>query len=193
MDINRRLRKLKARVVGGPFMRVLCAWVGLHDVHLPHSPATHVMLPASMAGTFNLTSVHVFPCPNCKETINTSMQQCQFCGTPIDAISAQKSADATSRISASVSDASYLKVMAWSLLTFFLLIFIPVLGLIGIVGLVFVTYALPVMCIRWWIKYGSIKTDDADFPRARLAAIVVTVIASLNLLRDTGTRIAHHI
>ena len=147
----------------------------------------------TMSGTFNLTSVHVFPCPNCKETINTSMQQCEFCGAPIDSAAAEQSAAATSRVSASVSDASYLKIMAWSVLTFFLLMFLPLLGLAGVVGLVFVTYALPVMCVRWWIKYGSIKTDDADFPRARLSAIIVTVIAFLNLLRDTGTRVAHHI
>lgn len=146
-----------------------------------------------MAGTFNFTSVHVFPCPSCKETINTSMQQCRFCGTPIDSAAAEQSAAATSRISAAVSDASYLKIMAWFLLTFFGLMFIPLLGLIGIVGLLFVTYALPVMSIRWWIKYGSIKTDDADFPRARRTAIIVTAIAFLNLIRDIGVRIAHHL
>jgi len=151
------------------------------------------MLAHDMAGTFNLNSVQVFPCPNCKETINTSMQQCQFCGAPIDSAAAQQSADATSRISAAVSDASYLKILAWFLLTFFGVMFIPFLGLIGIVGLIFVTYALPVMCIRWWVKYGSIKTDDADFPRARLTAIIVTAIAFLNLCRDAGTRVAHHL
>ena len=62
-----------------------------------------------------------------------------------------------------------------------------------VIGLIFVTYALPVMCIRWWVKYGSIKTDDADFPRARLTAIIVTAIAFLNLCRDAGTRVAHHL
>jgi hypothetical protein len=150
------------------------------------------LLP-TMAGTFNLTSVHVFPCPNCRETINTSMGQCQFCGATIDPAAAEQSAAATSRVSAAVSDASYLKIMAWSLLTFVVVMFIPLLGLVGVVGLVFVTYALPVMCARWWIKYGSIKTDDADFPNARGTAIIITIIAAANLLRDGGIRISHHL
>ena len=59
-----------------------------------------LFFPSTMAGTFNLSSVQVFPCPNCKETINTSMQQCQFCGTSIDHAAAEQSAAATSRVSA---------------------------------------------------------------------------------------------
>jgi hypothetical protein len=152
-----------------------------------------------MAGTFNLTTVHVFPCPNCKETINTSMQQCTFCNAPIDSAAAEQSAAATSRISAAVSDASYLKIMAWAILSFFLIsffTFIPGLMLIGAagsLGLLFVTYALPVLCIRWWVKYGKIQTDDTDFPHARGTAIIITIIAAANLLRDLATRIAHHL
>ena len=148
-----------------------------------------LFFPSTMAGTFNLSSVQVFPCPNCKETINTSMQQCQFCGTSIDHAAAEQSAAATSRVSAAVSDASYLKIMAWSVLTFFVVMFIPLLGLVGVVGLLFVSYALPVMCIRWWVRYGSIKTADADFPNARGTAIIVTILAAANLLRDVGTRV----
>jgi hypothetical protein len=58
-----------------------------------------------MPSIFNLTAVHVFPCPNCRETINTSMQQCQFCGAAIDAAAAEQAAAHTSRISDAVSDA----------------------------------------------------------------------------------------
>jgi hypothetical protein len=136
-----------------------------------------------MAQGLSLSSaVNVFPCPNCKETINTSMQQCSFCSAPIDHAAAEQSAAATSRISSACSDASYLKIMAWSLLTFFVLFLFPFLGLAGIVGFWFLRIAIPVMCIRWWIKYGSVKTDDPDFSRARRAAIVVSIVGVLALL-----------
>jgi hypothetical protein len=137
----------------------------------------------SMTQSFSLSSaVSVFPCPNCKETINTSMQQCSFCSVPIDHAAAEQSAAETSRISSACSDASYLKIMAWSLLTFFVLFIFPFLGLVGLAGFWFLRIAIPVMCIRWWIKYGSIKTDDPDFPRARLAAMIVSGVGVLALL-----------
>jgi hypothetical protein len=136
-----------------------------------------------MAGSLSLSSeVRVFPCPNCRETINTSVQNCPFCGTPIDHAAAEQSAAATSKISQACSDASYLKVMAWSLLTFFVLVLFPFLGLVGLVGFWFLRIAIPVMVIRWWIKYASIKTDDPDFVRAKRAAIIVSVVGLLALL-----------
>jgi hypothetical protein len=136
-----------------------------------------------MAGSLSLSpTVQVFPCPNCRETINTSVQQCPFCSSPIDHAAAEQSAAATSKISQACSDASYLKIMAWALLTFFLLIFIPFLGLAGIVGLWFLRIAIPVMVIRWWIKFGSIKTEDPDFARAKRAAIIIGVVGFLALL-----------
>jgi hypothetical protein len=143
-----------------------------------------------MAGTLSLSStVQVFPCPSCKETINTSMLECPFCSTHIDHAAADVSAAATSRISQACSDASYLKVMAWSWLTFIVVMFIPLVGLAGFVGLLFLRVAIPVMVVRWWIKFGSIKTDDRDFARAKRAAIVVSVIAAL-LVIDSAIKIA---
>ncbi|HEY1744207.1 MAG TPA: hypothetical protein VGG18_13645 [Granulicella sp.] len=71
--------------------------------------------------------------------------------------------------------------MAWSLLTFFLLMFVPFLGLADAVGLWFLRIAIPVMVVRWWIKFGSIKTDDPDFTRAKRAAIIVGIVALLGL------------
>ena len=145
-----------------------------------------------MAGSLSLSStVAVFPCPNCRETINTSVTQCPFCYAFIDPEAAKVSAAVTSKISQACSDASYLKIMAWSLLTFFLLAFFPIFGLLGIVGLWFLRVAIPFMVIRWWIKFGSIKTPDPDYTRARRAAIIVSVVAVLGLV-SVVPLIGHH-
>jgi hypothetical protein len=136
-----------------------------------------------MAGTLSLSStVQVFPCPNCRETINTSVQQCPFCSALIDRAAAEQSAAATSRISQACSDASYLKIMLGILIPFGILIFFPFLGLAGIVGFVFIKYAVPIMTIRWWIRYGRIKTTDPDFRSARGTVIMVSAISFLILL-----------
>jgi hypothetical protein len=127
-------------------------------------------------------AVAVLPCPNCKETINTSMQHCPFCLIPIDRAAAEASAAATSKISQACSDASYLKIMLGILIPFAAIIFFPFLGLAGLVGFVFIKYAVPVMVIRWWIKYGRIKASDPDLRSARKTAILVSVVSFLVLL-----------
>jgi hypothetical protein len=127
-------------------------------------------------------SVAVFPCPTCKETINTSIQHCPFCGTAIDHAVAEASATETTKISRACSDASYLKVMLGILIPFGGLVFFPFLGLAGLVGFVFIKYVVPVTAIRWWIKYGRIKSKDLDFRRARKTVIVVSVVSLVVLL-----------
>ena len=136
-----------------------------------------------MSPSLGLSSaVAVLPCPKCKETINTSMRECPFCSAAIDRDVAEGSAATTSRISQACSDASYLKIMLGILIPFGATIFFPFLGLIGLVGFVFIKYALPVMIFRWWIKYGHIKTADPDFRSARRTAIWVGAISFLVLL-----------
>ncbi len=135
-----------------------------------------------MAVTLSLSStVEVFPCPNCGETINTSLELCPFCAKPVDHVAARVAATETSRISQACSDASYLKIMAWMLLTFVVVMFVPFVGLAGLVGLWFLRFAIPVMVVRWWIRYGKIRTDDLDFVRAKRAAVVISIVAVLVL------------
>jgi hypothetical protein len=119
--------------------------------------------------------IGVFPCPNCKETINTSMQVCSFCSAPIDPAAAAASAEAFARVNQACSDASYLKIMAGSAFTFYLLRFVPVLNLMGIVALWFLEAAIPLMTIRWWAKFGDLRIDDPGFARARRTALHVGV------------------
>jgi hypothetical protein len=129
------------------------------------------------------SKVEVFPCPNCKETINTSMQSCPFCSAPVDPAAAATAAEVFARVNQAYSDASYLKIMAGSAFTFFLLRFFslvflkffPIFGLVGTVGLWFLEVAIPVMTIRWWVLYGDIRIDDPGFARARRTALYVGV------------------
>jgi hypothetical protein len=136
-----------------------------------------------MSTSFSLTpAVQVFPCPNCRETINTSMAACNFCGKLIDQAAAEQAAADTTRISAACSDASYLKVMAGLLLPFLGIMFIPLLSLIGVVGPWFLRLAIPFMCVRWWVKYGKINTTDPDFSNARGTAIWVSVVGVIAVI-----------
>jgi hypothetical protein len=126
--------------------------------------------------------VRVFACPHCRETINTSMVVCPFCFVSIDSIAAEESAGLTSRVSQACSDASYLKVMAWALVSFVLIMLLPFLGMIGVAGLWFLRFAIPFMTIRWWMRYGSLKTIDPEFSRARTTAVIVGFVGLVALL-----------
>jgi hypothetical protein len=133
-----------------------------------------------MAVGLSLSStVRVLPCPNCKETINTSMRQCPFCSSPIDTAAAEVSAEAFGQVNQACSDASYLKIMTGCALAFFLLRFVPFLGLAGIAGFFFLEIAIPVMTIRWWIKFGPTKSDDPEFARAKRIAMLVGIGTAL--------------
>ncbi len=107
------------------------------------------------------------------------MQECPFCSTPIDPNAATSSAEAFGRINQACSDASYLEIMCGVALTFFLIAFLPIFGMIGSWGLLFLELAIPVMAIRWWVKFSSIKSDDPEFIRARRTAMFVAIGAAL--------------
>src|SRR5947209_14515097 len=66
-----------------------------------------------------------FPCPPCKEIINDRMEQCRFCGAPVDKGIAQMLAETQARVNQAYSDASYMKTAAFVMWAFLGLSFIP--------------------------------------------------------------------
>jgi len=134
------------------------------------------------------SSTGVFECPSCKQTIDASAAQCRFCSAPIDPVAAQAAAEKMSRVNQACSDASFLRTMAISMLAFLVIWFIPFMGLMGILGYYFLAVAVPVMSIRWWIRFHGIRADDADFKRARITVMVVSVLGSLPLLNIIASR-----
>ena len=130
------------------------------------------------------TQARVFQCPNCKETIDTSAQQCRFCSAAIDPGAAEAAADIMARVNQACSDASYLKVMGVSVPIFLVMIFVPFAGWLGIVGYYFLVFATPAMAISWWVRFGRIKTDDREFGSAKRTVIIVGALVSLLLLNQ---------
>jgi hypothetical protein len=127
-------------------------------------------------------AVNVLPCPNCRATINTSMQQCPFCSALIDHSAAITSAEAFAKVNEACSDASYMKgtfgLAFFSLIVLKFLHFrislrvggfdnVPFLGLITLLVFTFLLLVVAGMAIRWWIKFGSIVPDDREFAGGR--------------------------
>ena len=113
-----------------------------------------------------LSQPQTFPCPNCKEIINDSMASCRYCNAPVDPQAAAAAAELQGRVNQACSDASYLKTAALVMWAFLGLSFIPFVPLVGWAFLL-TFVAVLVMTVRWQLKFGRIKTDDPDYPRAR--------------------------
>lgn len=133
--------------------------------------------------------IRVFECPSCRETINTSVTQCPYCSAPVDRNAAAAAADLTSRVSQACSDASYVRILAGSIIAFFVLFLVPFLGFLGLVGYYLLLVLVPVMSVRWWIRYASIRTQDPDFRRAKRNVGIALILWAAFLL-FTSIRIA---
>ena len=69
------------------------------------------------------------------------------------------------------------------MLAFIGMMFVPFLGLVGIGGYYFLTFAIPFLVIRWWVKFGRIKTDDGDFIRGKRIVMIISVLAVFPIIR----------
>ena len=119
-----------------------------------------------MANNWSLTpGIRVFECPNCKETINTSVDKCPFCSAAVDPSAAQAAAEHMARVNQAFSDADYLRIMAGMMAAFFAasLLGVP----LAVYGYWFLFIAIPVQAIRWRIRFGGIQASDPSFHRVK--------------------------
>jgi hypothetical protein len=127
-------------------------------------------------------SIRVFECPSCRQTINTSLSQCSYCSTPIDPQAAEAAAVLTTKVSQACSDASYVRILAGSLVVFWLLTIVPFMGLIGVVGYYVLLVLVPVLAIRWWMRFSSLRSVDPDFRRAKRNVVIALIVWVVFLL-----------
>ncbi len=127
-------------------------------------------------------SVRVFECPSCRQTINTSLRQCPYCSAAVDPRAAEAAAELTSKVSQACNDASYVRILAGSLVGFFLLALVPFMGLVGIVGYYVLLVLVPILAIRWWVRFSAVQTADPDYRRAKRNVGIALVIWAAFLL-----------
>lgn len=116
-----------------------------------------------------------FPCPNCNEIINDSMQECRFCHAPIDPQAARAAGELQARVNQACSDASYTATAAYVMLAFLLLDLVPFIPLVRVAYLL-TFFAVIGMVIRWQVKFGGLRTRDQDYKRALFSRNVAFVL-----------------
>lgn len=117
-----------------------------------------------------------FPCPNCREFINDSMQQCPFCSAPVDPQVAQAAVAQQARINEACNDASLVRNLAGAMWLCFFLRFVPLLGCFAGLALLILFFIVAIRLTIWQAKYGSIQTADVDYRQAKRNALIALVL-----------------
>lgn len=116
-----------------------------------------------------------FPCPSCKEIINDRMEECKYCGAPVDKDIAQMLGERQAEANQSYSDASYLKSAAVIMWGFLGISFIPLVPLVHWCFLVTFVIVI-VLAIRWQLRFNDLNTSDPDYAKARRAKNLALVL-----------------
>jgi hypothetical protein len=100
----------------------------------------------------------------------------------VDHQAAAEAAKLLSEINQGCSDASSMRSAALTLPVFFLLRFVPLFGMLGLVGFYGLMIAIPIWAMRWWFRFGGIVARDADFDRARKTVKTVGIVVAVLLV-----------
>ena len=135
-----------------------------------------------------LAQSQTFPCPNCGEIINDSVQTCRFCSAPVDPQAASAAAELQTRVNRACSDASFLRTAAAAMFVLLALSIVPFISLITYLGFIITFFVVLVLLVRWQIRFGRLQTNDADYNRAKrfwtVALILWLVAIPLFVVRD---------
>ena len=104
------------------------------------------------------------------------MTECRFCHAPVDHRFAEVGAEVQDKTNAACSDASYLKIMARAMALLYAISWVPLIGGVGTIGFLILVVGVPIMGIRWYVKYSGIPTKDADYNRAKRDAVIAMAI-----------------
>lgn len=125
------------------------------------------------------TQPSTLPCPSCGQMIYSDSIKCRFCSKEIDPATAAAGADLQSKVNNACNQAKLIRHMASAMWVLFFVSFIFSAGTIGVLTFFFI---IPVWLILWQIKYGSLKTVDVDYKKAKrdlLIAIALWLPAGL--------------
>ena len=110
-----------------------------------------------------------FPCPRCREIIDTTMTSCTYCSAAIDPGEAAATAANQERVQRACGQASSTRITALMMPVFFVLSFAPFIGGIGSLGIAVATVVVLYNGLQWHRRYRGLESADPDLPRARKA------------------------
>lgn len=99
----------------------------------------------------------VLHCGNCNEIVNTSMERCPFCSSPVDIEAAKAQEDALAQVVQASTSVGYVKLIAYALVGSYLVSWIPVIGAVGHWGTLLLLFVVPAAVMLWWVQHQSVS------------------------------------
>jgi hypothetical protein len=115
----------------------------------------------------DLPKTLTFRCPSCREYINTDMTECRYCSAPVDPATAAQLAERQRAVNDAVSDAGNLRAYAGTCAGAFLISFLPLARCVAFPFFLVTAAVIPVLLIRWQVRYSALSSSDSDFGEAR--------------------------
>ncbi len=115
-------------------------------------------------------------CQNCLEFVSSSLTNCRYCGAVLGDENATSAEDAQSNIAHACRDGKFLKLMSRALAVCFIALTFSIFSKLALAGFLILLVAMPILLIRWWIKYRSLQTEDQDYQEAKRETIMLAVI-----------------
>lgn len=106
-----------------------------------------------------------FPCPSCGEIIGANATRCRYCSVEIDPQAAQAAAGLQQRVNEACNDASMARNVASVMWVAFAMQFL--FAMIGRLAFIGMMLAVPILLIKWQVRFGRLQTNDPDFKAAR--------------------------
>ena len=132
------------------------------------------------------SEIRTYPCPSCGEIINTGLTTCPYCSAPIDEEAALRAADDREKYQKAFADANSLVITARSLPLAFAFSFIPIIGLVGYLGVRLLMIWVPIGLFRWYRRHSNLDRSNPDYAQARSWVMQSLLIWCVALLLAVG-------
>lgn len=115
-------------------------------------------------------------CHNCLEFINASLTNCRYCGTVVGVENPPVEGNAKSKVADASRDGYLLTIMARALAVCFIALTFSIFSKLALAGFLILLAAVPMMLIRWWVKYRGLQIEEHGYKVARLSAVMAAVV-----------------
>ena len=95
------------------------------------------------------------------------MTVCKYCSLELAANLISGLVVGQEKADAACNSASKLRILAGAMWVFFFVGFVPFLGYVSTWVFYVIAVLIPILLIIWYVKYGNLKTVDAEFKTAK--------------------------
>ncbi|MBP6820296.1 MAG: hypothetical protein KA368_02070 [Acidobacteria bacterium] len=121
-------------------------------------------------------------CQNCLEFINASLTNCRYCGAVVSLENPPAEGNAKTKVADASRDGYLLTIMARALAVCFIALTFSILSKLALAVFLILLVAVPLMLVRWWVKYRGLQTEEHNYRMARLNTIKAAVVWGAILL-----------